>query len=608
GELFVQNITLDDQKKQGDKVDFSSANELLADLLNSGFKFEKSDVGTASGFKEAKYDIYDDTTQEFTIYLVHDTITLDGQETGANGPQIAGSSINTGKAANAKYPSEATADYLTKAASQTITFDVPGGKAPADDVQTQTLTRTATFDKVTGKLKSTGDWRIKSFTALTAYQVVPGYHVTGVDAKKTTDQSSQTVGTAGGYTPTETDPTIVYTVHYEPNGSVIGENEPGDNTKVQYETKSDAKTVTGQVNLYPGYTATITMKSGTKTFDPVDQKMTESITPEDAGKDTTVTYTADFQQAVVTLIDDDDNTKTVTFTIDGYTGKAINFTDANTELKKMLGEGYILSASGNTDLATDLQSFAEQKFDATNNAQKSDAVIQYFEAHLKHDKAELTGVPVTGSNTNADKLVPATTPIDDMLKNEASYTDASTVKRTVNFDFAGDSKVKPSVISAVQTVTYIRPVTYTIDLVTGRILDTSYGDYSFSSNVSTTTKRTAQADGTIVSEPESMSKDAIVPAVSGDFTAIGWYLDPKSATANATELKQGSSDQEVNLNYLKYQKATVQIIDEDGEDKNKAIYYDDHTNAQKEQGSDVDFQAADAKLQDLLNHGYILAT
>ncbi|MFR0614441.1 mucin-binding protein, partial [Lactobacillus porci] len=566
GELFIQNITLADEKKQGDDVDFSSANTLLADLLNSGFKFEKSDVGTASGFKEAKYDSDDDTIQEFTIYLVHDTITLDGQETGANGPQTAGGKINTGKAAIATYPSEATRDYLTKAASQTIKFDVPNGIAPADNVQAQTLTRTATFDKVTGKLKSTGDWRINSFTALTDYQVVKGYHVTSVDAKKTTDQSSQTVSTAGGYTPTVTDPTIIYMVHYEPNGSVIGENEPGGNTKVQYTTKDDdAKAVTGQVNLYPGYTATITTKSGTKTFDPVDQKTTEAITPADAGKDTTVTYTANFQQAVVKLIDDDDNTKTVTFTIDGDTGIAINFADANAKLKEMLSQGYILSASGNTDLATDLQSFAEQNFDATNNLKKTDSVIQYFEAHLKHDTAKLTGVPITGSNTNADKLVPATTPIVDMLKEEASYTDASTVKRTVNYVFAGDSTNKPStsIADVVQTVTYTRPVTYTIDLVTGTILNVSYGDYSFSSNVSTTTKRTAQADGTIVSDPESMSKDAIVPAVSGDFTAIGWYLDPKSATANATELKQGSKDQEVNLTYLRYQKAIIQIIDED---------------------------------------------
>ncbi|MFV4895752.1 mucin-binding protein [Lactobacillus delbrueckii] len=607
GELFVQNITLADQKKQDDDVDFSSANTLLADLLNSGFKFEKSDVGTASGFNEAQYDSDDDTTQEFTIYLVHDTITLDGQETGANGPQTAGGKINTGKAAIATYPSEATRDYLTKTASQTIKFDVSGGTALADNVQTQTLTRTATFDKVTGKLKSTGDWRIKSFTALKAYPVVPGYHVTGVDAKKTTDQSSQTVDTAGGYTPTETDPTIVYTVHYEPNGSVVGKNEPGDNTTVQYTTNSDAKTVTGQVNLYPGYTATITTKSGTKTFDPVDQKTTEAITPEDAGKDTTVTYTANFQQAVVKLIDDDDNTNTVTFTIDGDTGKAIKFTYANAKLKEMLSQGYILSASGNTDLATDLQSFAEQKFDATNNAQKSDAAIQYFQAHLKHDTAKLTGVPITGSNTNADKLVPSTTPIVDKLKEEASYTDASTVKRTVNYVFAGDSTNKPSIAGVVQTVTYTRPVTYTIDLVTGTILNVGYGDYSFSSNVSTTTKRTAQVDGTIVSEPESLGKDAIVPAVSGDFTAIGWYLDPKSATANATELKQGSKDQEVNLTYLRYQKAIIQIIDEDSKDTNKAIYYDDQANAQKEQGSDVDFKAADAKLQDLLNHGYIFA-
>ena len=608
GELLVQNITLADQKQQGDKVDFSSANTLLADLLNSGFKFEKSDIGTVSGFNEATYDSDDDTTQEFTIYLVHDTITLDGQETGANGPQTEGSSINTGKYANAKYPSKATADYLTKAASQTIKFDVPNGIAPADNVQTQTLTRTATFDKATGKLKATGEWRIKSFTDLTAYPVVAGYHVTSVDAKKTTDQSSQTVSTARGYTPTETDPTIVYTVHYEPNGSVIGENEPGGNTKVQYTTNKDAKTVTGQVNLYPGYTATITTKSGTKTFDPVDQKTTEAITPEDAGKDTTVTYTANFQQAVVKLIDDDDNTKTVTFTIDGDTGKAINFTDANAKLKKMLGQGYILSASGNTDLATDLQSFAEQNFDATNNPQKSDSVIQNFEAHLKHDTAKLTGVPITGSNTNADKLVPATTPIVDMLKNEASYTDASTVKRTVNYVFAGDSTNKPRIASVVQTVTYTRPVTYTIDLVTGTILNVGYGDYSFSGNVSTTTKRTAQADGTIVSEPESLGKDAIVPVVSGDFTAIGWYLDPNSATANATELIQGSNDQEVNLTYLKYQKAIIQIIDEDSKDTNKAIYYDDQINAQKEQGSNVNFDSANAKLQDLLSHGYIFAT
>lgn len=608
GQLFVQNITLADQKKPTDDVDFSSANALLADLLNSGFKFEKSDVGTASGFNKAQYDSDDNTTQEFTIYLVHDTITLDGQETGANGPQTAGSSINTGKYANAKYPTEATSDYLTKAASQTIKFDVPGGKALADDVQTQTLTRTATFDKVTGTLKSTGDWRIKSFTALKAYPVVPGYHVTNVDAKKTTDQSSQTVDTAGGYTPTEADPTIVYTVHYEPNGSVVGENEPGGNTKVQYTTNKDAKTVTGQVNLYPGYTATITTKPGTKTFDPVGKQTTEAITPEDAGKDTTVTYTADFQQAVVKLIDDDDNTKTVIFTIDGNTGKAINFTDANAELKKMLGQGYILSASGNTDLAADLQSFAEQKFDVTNNAQKSDTVIQYFQAHLKHDTAKLTGVPVTGSNTNADKLVPSTTPIVDKLKNEASYTDASTVKRTVNYVFAGDSTNKPSIAGVVQTVTYTRPVTYTIDLVTGTILNVGYGDYSFSSNVSTTTKRTAQVDGTIVSDPEILGKNAIVPVVSGDFTAIGWYLYPKSATANATELKQGSKDQEVNLTYLKYQKAIIQIIDEDSKDTNKVIYYDDQTNAQKEQGSNVDFEAANAKLQDLLSRGYIFAT
>ncbi|MFR0614715.1 mucin-binding protein, partial [Lactobacillus porci] len=67
-------------------------------------------------------------------------------------------------------------------------------------------------------------------------------------------------------------------------------------------------------------------------------------------------------------------------------------------------------------------------------------------------------------------------------------------------------------------------------------------------------------------------------------------------------------DQTGVLAYKKYQKAIVQIIDEDSKDTNKAIYYDDQTNAQKEQGSNVDFDAANTKLQDLLSHGYIFAT
>ncbi|MFR0614697.1 mucin-binding protein, partial [Lactobacillus porci] len=235
--------------------------------------------------------------------------------------------------------------------------------------------------------------------------------------------------------------------------------------------------------------------------------------------------------------------------------------------------------------------FTPATFDKLDNSDQS------FVAHLIHQKVTVNNLPEAGKSfkdvNGTDYDYPTTTAvkIPDVFTNEA------TVKRTISHKFETtnlDEQV-PVASDIVQSVLYQRGITYTIDLVTG--------DYTTNLGVWTVKENSTETGGV---------PDEQVPKVSaGNFT--GWYRYEKDdQNIDQTSLlldNQGQAiDQTGVLAYKKYQKAIIQIIDEDSKDTNKAIYYDDQTNAQKEQGSNVDFDVANTKLQDLLSHGYIFAT
>ncbi|KRM32971.1 LPXTG-motif cell wall anchor domain protein [Lactobacillus intestinalis DSM 6629] len=135
-----QLASFSNEGKSEDQITFANSNEILQSYLSQGYKVQKT-AGNLSGDAQSgyTYPTYGNTTQDFKIYLIHDT--EDKTET-----------------------AQATAQVHYVVADN-------GVQAPKDsDLQTITYTKTNKVDKVTGAVVNEGEWKAdkSAFTDVTS--------------------------------------------------------------------------------------------------------------------------------------------------------------------------------------------------------------------------------------------------------------------------------------------------------------------------------------------------------------------------------------------------------------------------------------------------------
>ena len=566
GNLYTQ---VDLEGQQGAEIDFTAANALLKKLLAAGYRYEAG----MDKFAQAKFDSDDTVDQNFVVKLIHQSITLDGKD---QLPTV-DNEISPGSLSQATWPKDVSSSNLTRQAERSIIYQYADG-ASADnehvkDVHDQAvLTRTVTIDKVTGKVLKTGEFSTHVFEDK-PNPVIAGYH---------TEKTS----TAGFIAKAEDDLKNETQVVYYANGKYL--DQRNDQQTSYITDKDNAAKVSGTVSVDPGYTAHIEQKQGTI---DVPNSGTELINytfvPDDPAADTTVTYTANPQTAIVQIIDDDANGKilnadaqnTTGQTLTGTSDATIDFRSINTELADLIKHGYLLnktSQANSTNVDGEKVEFKDANYD------HNDKATQVFSIHLIHDQADISERPNYG-HTIKDQAGQSVLyqPVQDNLADKA-FSESCTAKRTISYKFIGDANNKPNPAAVVQTINFKRGLTYTVDLVTGNISASTPGEWEFDSGISSDTKLT----------------DATVPAVSGEFA--GWYLVGSDNTG-AKKLVPEAAEETGSLQFKHYQKATIKIIDDI---TNKILFT--QLLADQKQDASVDFSNANDELSNLLAAGYIL--
>lgn len=566
GNLYTQ---VDLEGQQGAEIDFTVANALLEKLLAAGYQFEAG----MDKFAPAKFDHDDTVGQSFVVKLIHQSITLDGKD---QLPTV-DNEISPGSLSQATWPKDVSSSNLTRQAESIIIYQYADGSS-ADNEQVKdvhdqaVLTRTVTIDKVTGKVLTTGEFSTHDFEGK-PNPVIAGYH---------TKNASTAVFTAKAEDNLKNETQVVYYA----NGKYLDQR---NGQQTSYTTdKNNAAKVTGTISVGPGYTAHIEQKQGTI---DVPNNGTELITytfvPDDPAVDTTVTYTANPQTAIVQIIDDDANGKilnadaqnTTGQTLTGTSDATINFSNINTELADLIKHGYLLNTASQANSAnvdSEKVEFGDANYD------HNDKATQVFSIHLIHDQADISEKTNYGQ-TIKDQAGQSVLyqPVQDNLADKA-FSESCTAKRTISYTFIGDANNKPNPAAVVQTVNFKRGLTYTVDLVTGDISASTPGKWEFDSGISGDTKLT----------------DATVPAVSGEFA--DWYLF-ESDNTGAKMLVPGSAEETGSLQFKHYQKAMIQIIDDI---TNKTLFT--QPLADQKQDASVDFSNANDELSNLLAAGYIL--
>ncbi|MDC2840955.1 mucin-binding protein [Limosilactobacillus mucosae] len=635
-------------QKQDTAIDFKTAQDKLNDLLKSGYVVdtEKTSALTGSTFTATNFDSDDTGDQIITVYLKHGTAIIGVNTDTKTSQATAGEKINPDSGNTVVWPDAVSYDKLTRQATQTIEYLYQGGgQAHENNVQTVVLTRTVTIDKVTGKVIKYSNFTTHKFDDVISPTIDNYRYVNSDDRVVVGKTASATFDEKGN----ETDSNLVvtYPVYYKTNGTWKKINEPvyDQDGQVRYRTDAtgtsylteddDASTVMATVPTYQGYTAVFETNQDSKTDQTLTPNKQTSIQTQviklqndQAGQDSTVTYTPDPQQIVYRIYDQ---------TLSKY----ISVADGD-QLKKDATTG--LLAVGVSDASAASQTTAD-KYQALKDALvkrgyklvPADSLPAFFDHDddndqtvtitVVHDYAEFKDAQ-TALNAENNGTV---TDTDNqqavyLWKNsdysKLSYTDTTTATRTIKFEFKGNAQSKPQVGEVDQTVTYTRPIVYTIDLVDGTITR-DHNVWNLASAKTGPTTITMNSDGKITTEGASDNLGAAtMPAVTGSFA--GWYLSGNGVPAlNADDAflqpdrsKEGQAANQsttVMLTYLHYQKATIQIIDDDQNDKQTLVngylttgdgnLYT-QVDLEGQQDTEIDFTVANALLEKLLAAGY----
>ena len=140
-----------------------------------------------------KFDGDTTQTQYLKLQLVHDKVTVSGEDENTPAPDTP---INENDPDSVKYPSDVSKDNLVISSEVIIHYEGAGEKTPKDVIRTvdKTLTRTVTIDKVTGKVTNTSDWSSNT----TEYESVLTPQIQGYTSDKVqVDKVSITKDNAG---------------------------------------------------------------------------------------------------------------------------------------------------------------------------------------------------------------------------------------------------------------------------------------------------------------------------------------------------------------------------------------------------------------------------
>lgn len=140
-----------------------------------------------------KFDGDKTQTQYLKLQLVHDKVTVSGEDENTPAPDTP---INENDPDSVKYPSDVSKDNLVISSEVIIHYEGAGEKTPKDVIRTvdKTLTRTVTIDKVTGKVTNTSDWSSNT----TEYESVLTLQIQGYTSDKVqVDKVSITKDNAG---------------------------------------------------------------------------------------------------------------------------------------------------------------------------------------------------------------------------------------------------------------------------------------------------------------------------------------------------------------------------------------------------------------------------
>src|SRR5699024_6770791 len=123
-----------------------------------------------------KFDGDKTQTQYLKLQLVHDKVTVSGEDENTPAPDTP---INKNDPDGVKYPSDVSKDNLVISSEVIIHYEGAGEKTPKNVIRTvdKTLTRTVTIDKVTGKVTNTSDWTGGKEYENVNTPVVNGYYV-----------------------------------------------------------------------------------------------------------------------------------------------------------------------------------------------------------------------------------------------------------------------------------------------------------------------------------------------------------------------------------------------------------------------------------------------
>ncbi len=294
----TDNVNLPQYGKSSGEQDVGTGftydkNTVITDLENKGYKVLNPDVVIPTTISKG--------AQNIVINVEHELVPVTPEN-----PGTPGQPINPNDPDGPKWPDGTAKNDLEVTGTQTIHYEGAGDKTPADNTQHFTFTKSATVDKVTGKIVSETGWNVASHTfGNVDTPVVPGYH------------ADKAVAGGATITPDDLNKTIVVT--YAPNGHVIpvgpdGTPIPGAD-QPQFPTNPDNPTGTtpSEVPVVPGYHPE-TGKPG----DPVDP------VPGKPGENVPVKYVPDNPTPETYT-----GSQTIKF-VDGTTGKEIETPNVQT--------------------------------------------------------------------------------------------------------------------------------------------------------------------------------------------------------------------------------------------------------------------------------------
>ncbi|MCI1336216.1 MAG: YSIRK-type signal peptide-containing protein [Lactobacillus crispatus] len=208
-------------------------NTVITDLENKGYKILNPDVVIPTTISKG--------AQNIVINVKHELVPVTPENPGQPGQPI-----NPNDPNGPKWPDGTAKNDLEATGTQTIHYEGAGDKTPANNTQHFTFTKSATVDKVTGKIVSETGWNVASHTfGNVNTPVVAGYH------------ADKAVAGGATITPDDLNKTIVVT--YAPNGHIIPVGPDGkpipDAPQPQFPTNPDnpSETTPGKVPDVPGY-------------------------------------------------------------------------------------------------------------------------------------------------------------------------------------------------------------------------------------------------------------------------------------------------------------------------------------------------------------------